>query len=64
MVEDAEIEHTLQALSANMELAASQLIQMANDNGGRDNVSVVLVRVAREFAAARGWRSRIRAWLK
>jgi protein phosphatase len=64
MVEDAEIEHTLQALSGNMELAASQLVQMANDNGGRDNVSVILVRIAREFPAARSWRSRIRDWLK
>jgi protein phosphatase len=64
MVEDAEIAHTLQALSGNLELAASQLVQMANDNGGRDNVSVILVKVAREFAAARGWRSRIRGWFK
>jgi protein phosphatase len=64
MVEDAEIEHTLQALSGNMELAGTQLVQMANDNGGRDNVSVILVRVAREFAAARNWRSRIREWLR
>jgi serine/threonine protein phosphatase PrpC len=44
---------TLQALSANLELAATQLIQMANDNGGRDNVSVMLVRSGREYPAAR-----------
>jgi hypothetical protein len=41
--------------SANLELAATQLIQMANDNGGRDNVSVILVKVLREFSAAKGW---------
>lgn len=40
-------------LSANLELAATQLIQMANDNGGRDNVSVILVKVLREFPVAR-----------
>ena len=34
MVEDEEIGLTLQTLSANLELAATQLIQMANDNGG------------------------------
>jgi serine/threonine protein phosphatase PrpC len=55
MVEDEEIALTLQALSANLELAATQLIQTANDSGGRDNVSVVLVRIAREYPAARSW---------
>jgi len=59
MVEDAEIHLTLQMLSANLELAATQLIQMANDNGGRDNVSVILVKVLREFPADRGWWSKL-----
>ena len=27
---------------------------MANDNGGRDNVSVILIKVLREYAAPRG----------
>ena len=36
---------TLEALGANLKLAAQQLVQMANDNGGKDNVSVILVRV-------------------
>ena len=40
MVEDEDIELTLSALQANLPLAANQLVQMANDNGGRDNVSV------------------------
>jgi protein phosphatase len=64
MVEDEEIGMTLQMLSANLELAATQLIQMANDNGGRDNVSVILVKVKREFPAPKGWWSRFLAWLK
>ena len=55
MVEDEEIQITVQMLAANLELAATQLIQMANDNGGRDNVSVILVKVLREFPAAGGW---------
>ena len=42
MVEDEDIGMTLQALGANLKLAAQQLVQMANDNGGRDNVSVIL----------------------
>ena len=64
MVEDEEIGMTLQMLSANLELAATQLIQMANDNGGRDNVSVILVKVKREFPVPKGWWSRFLAWLK
>ena len=64
MVEDEEIALTLQALSANLELAATQLIQTANDSGGRDNVSVVLVRIGREYPAARSWWARLLQWLK
>ena len=64
MVEDEEIAMTLGALSANLELCAMQLIQMANDNGGRDNVSVILVKVKGDFPAARGWWSRCLSWFK
>jgi protein phosphatase len=64
MVEDEEIGMTLQALSANLELCAGQLVQMATDNGGRDNVSVILVRVKQAFPAARSWWTRLLAWLK
>jgi protein phosphatase len=67
MVEDEEIGMTLTTLAANLELCATQLVQMANDNGGRDNVSVILVRVKQPFPAPRSpgsWWSRLLAWLK
>ena len=64
MVEDEEIKLTLQMLGANLDLAATQLIQMANDNGGRDNVSVILIKVLCEFPATRGWWSKLLAWFK
>jgi PPM family protein phosphatase len=65
MVENDDIALTLQALSANLDLAAEQLVQMANDNGGRDNVSVILVRVLQAFPAKEiGLLSRLLAWLK
>ena len=64
MVEDDEIGMTLGMLSANLELCATQLIQMANDNGGRDNVSVILVKVKGEYPAAQGWWQRFLAWFK
>lgn len=64
MVADEEIGSTVQMLAANLELAADQLIQMANDNGGRDNVSVILVKVRGEFAVPHGWWHRLLAWFK
>ena len=64
MVEDEDIHLTLNSLSANLPLAASQLVQMANDNGGRDNISVILIRVKRSFAAERGLLSRLKAWFR
>lgn len=63
MVADEEIQLTLSLLGANLELAAQQLVQMANDNGGRDNISVILVRVLRPFPADPGWIGRMRVWL-
>lgn len=64
MVEDEDIQMTLYAMQGNLPLAADQLIQMANDNGGRDNVSVILVKVKGEFPAARGWLAKLINWLK
>jgi protein phosphatase len=64
MVADEDIGGTLQMLQANLPLAASQLVEMANDNGGRDNVSVILVKVKGEFAAPRGWLAELLSWFK
>jgi len=63
MVDDEDIGLVLTTLGTNLQLAAQQLIQMANDNGGRDNVSVLLVRVNRDFAAERGLWRRLFGWL-
>lgn len=51
MVSDVEIGMTLNALSANLDLCVLQLIQLANDNGGHDNVSVILVKVKKSIPA-------------
>jgi len=52
LVEDADIELIVSKLGANLPLAAQHLLQAAKDNGGFDNVSVVLARVRAPFAAA------------
>ncbi|MDO8812581.1 MAG: Stp1/IreP family PP2C-type Ser/Thr phosphatase [Gallionella sp.] len=62
MIEDEDICATLYAMQGNLPLAAEQLIQMANDNGGRDNVSVILVKIKSGFAAPRGWLAKVIDW--
>jgi PPM family protein phosphatase len=62
MVEDEDIQSVLFAMRGNLQLAAAQLIQMANDNGGRDNVSVILVKVKDRFSMPRNWREKLFGW--
>lgn len=64
MVEDDDIQSTIYAMQSNLPLAADQLIQMANDNGGRDNVSVILVKIRGRFAAPRGWLAKLLSWFE
>lgn len=64
MVTDEDMQLTLSSLQANLPLAAGQLVQQANDNGGRDNVSVILVRVLQSFPARTGWVDRVKAWFR
>ena len=62
MVNDEDIHLTLSSLQANLSLAAQQLVQQANDNGGRDNVSVILVRIVKDFPVRTGWLAKLKSW--
>ena len=64
MVEDEDIAEIVKTLKSNLPLMAKQLIQAANDNGGRDNVSVILVKVNGDFAAPRKLIAKILSWFK
>ena len=64
MVEDDDIQSILYAMQGNLALAAEQLIQTANDSGGKDNVSVILVKVKQEFAQPRSWLAKLFNGLK
>ncbi|MDP3087110.1 MAG: Stp1/IreP family PP2C-type Ser/Thr phosphatase [Methylotenera sp.] len=55
LVEYDVIQTTLNSLSSNLAEAAQVLVQMANDNGGKDNISVILVKVNRSFEYKRTW---------
>jgi len=64
MVNEEDIQTTLASLRANLPLAAQHLVQQAIDHGGRDNISVILVRVAKEFSARGGLLRKLKAWFK
>jgi protein phosphatase len=64
MVPDEDVQLTLESLAANLPLAAEQLVQQANDNGGRDNISVILVRIAKDFRARAGLLDKVKGWFK
>ena len=59
MVEDEDIQLTISTFGANLETLAKQLVLLSNENGGRDNVSIVLVKVLELFPAQRGMIGRL-----
>ena len=63
MVEDEDIHLTISTFNANLQTVADQLVDLANENGGRDNVTVTLARVLGSFADRRGFVGRIRKML-
>ena len=63
MVEDDDIHLTLSTFGDNLDTVAKQLIQLSNDNGGRDNVSVVMAHVVEQFPASKGILDKILGWL-
>jgi serine/threonine protein phosphatase PrpC len=63
MVEDDEIACILQQADS-LQQAADDLVQMANDNGGWDNISVILVKVPSDNSSAQGRWHKLRNWLK
>ncbi len=62
LVEDKDIYLTIKQFSANLEEAAKQLITKANQNGGKDNISVILCRIDDNFSTRQGWFKKFVAW--
>ena len=60
MVEDEDIHLTISTFDSNIDTIGEQLVRLTNDNGGRDNVSVILVRVMHSFPAGAGLLHKIR----
>lgn len=67
MVDDDEITLALTSFRANISLCAQQLVDMANDNGGRDNVSVILAKINAPFPASchgAGFWGKVQSWFR
>lgn len=64
MVEDDDIRLTIRTFSDSLDTVGKQLIDLANSNGGRDNISVALAHVIKPFAAPRGVLAKVKAWFK
>ncbi|MDE2598595.1 MAG: serine/threonine-protein phosphatase [Rhodocyclaceae bacterium] len=60
LVGESDIEVIVDALKTNLHATAEHLVQLANDCGGYDNITVALIRVCDEAPVARqGWLSRL-----
>ena len=64
MVSDADIAWVLQTQADNLSRAADELIELANANGGRDNVSIILVRAMGDAPRPGKWWQRLLTRLK
>ncbi|MGZ8217907.1 Stp1/IreP family PP2C-type Ser/Thr phosphatase [Methylomagnum sp.] len=63
MVDEAEIQRIIESRGADLPKAVHELIDAANRNGGRDNISVILARPMK--GAGRGsWWSRLSGWFR
>lgn len=62
MVADETIRLTMAKYADNVERAAQALVEIALENGGKDNVSVVLARVDTSLARGRRWFENLMEW--
>jgi len=63
MVDNDVIHSILKDSSKNLDQVADQLIARANENGGKDNVSVLLIRPKKSFAVKKNWHEKMVDWL-
>jgi protein phosphatase len=64
MVDDDDIHLTISTFNASLDVVGQQLVDLANDHGGRDNISVMLAQVKDLFPVRRGIFARIAGWFR
>jgi serine/threonine protein phosphatase PrpC len=64
LVGDSDIEKTFVELGSNLNITAGHLIELANASGGKDNISVVLMRIKKAFPEKAGLLKRVVDWFE
>ena len=64
MVEDEDIHLTISTFNASLDVVSQQLVDLAKNQGGRDNVSVMLAQVLDAFPAKQNLFLRIAGWFR
>jgi protein phosphatase len=64
MVDDDDIHLTISTFNASLDVVGQQLVDLANDHGGRDNISVMLAQVKELFPVKRGLFAKIAGWFR
>ena len=59
MVDDEDILLTINTFNDNLPKLAEKLVALANESGGRDNISVVLSRARMAFPANKPWHKKV-----
>jgi protein phosphatase len=62
MIGDDDMAMTVSTFGANLNSVSQHLVQLANDNGSKDNISVILTKVVESFPARHGIFDRILKW--
>jgi protein phosphatase len=62
MIGDDDMAMTVSTFGSNLNSVSQHLVQLANDNGGKDNISVILAQVLESFPARHGIFDRILKW--
>ena len=60
MVDDQEISKIVSDFRDNLDKLAENLVDCANNNGGRDNISVLLAKPSQEFPAKKSWNNKLK----
>jgi len=62
MIEDEDIHLTISTFGDSLDTIAKQLVQLSNEHGGRDNISIIMTQVVDSFPARRRILDRILGW--
>ena len=63
MIDNEAIKTTLSASELTLEAITQQLISLSNENGGRDNISVILTDIIEPFPAKKSMLNKLLQWL-